>query len=54
MVDYQLVFYTGLPIFLLAVIYFLFGWGGLFECIGFSSIIFVIFVLFIILARKKE
>ena len=51
MVDYKLIFYTGVPIFFLALIYFLSGWADLLETVIF---IVVFPVLYIILTCSQE
>lgn len=38
MVDYKLIFYTGVPIFFLASIYFLSGWVDLLETVIFTVV----------------
>jgi hypothetical protein len=52
MVGFKFAFYASVPFFLLALIYFLFGWAGLFECIVDIFILSIIFVLFDFLVWK--
>jgi hypothetical protein len=52
MFDYKFAFYANVPFFLSALIYFLFGWAGLFECIVDIFILSIIFALVDFLAWK--
>jgi len=45
MVDYKLIFYTSVPCFLFALIYILFGYTDLFECLAYAAILLIISVL---------
>jgi len=54
MVDYKLIFYTSVPLFLLSAAYIFFGWAGLFECTDLIVIIFIVFVLSSVLSEKNE
>jgi hypothetical protein len=53
MVDYKFVFYACVPFFLFALIYFLFGWAGVFECIVDIFILGIIFLLVDFLEWKR-
>jgi hypothetical protein len=53
MVDYKFAFYSSVPFFLFASIYFLFGWAGVFECIVDIFILGIIFVLVDFLEWKR-
>lgn len=52
MVDCKSVFYVSMPCFLFALIYFLFGWAGVFECIVDIFILSIIFLLVDFIAWK--
>ncbi|MGB9927915.1 MAG: hypothetical protein ACPK85_05865 [Methanosarcina sp.] len=54
MVNYKMIFYTGLPAILLSLAYILFGWAGLFECTDLIAASFIIFIVFTVLSGKDE